>query len=334
MNSVGMLRTRRNPGLVAKTVAYICDHNNIQFFYFTLEDVDIKREKINGKSLRNGSWVNKEFDYPTIIDNEPMNKLNNEIYTILKQKSIFTTKPIGSKSKVFNLLYKNQEDFKDILIPYKIVKDKQDVLTLIKNWKTVLLKPSISNQGRNIFAIERVEKGFNFIDDNKKTFVFEENFEQEIYNIVLSKEYICQPFIISKTKEGNPFDVRLHVRKNSKGEWSKVKIYPRIGLGKNITANISQGGATSLIVPFLKDQYKNNWKEIKKKIDTLCLNFPNKFEKMYSYKFDALGIDLGIDLNGKLWLFEVNTYPGQQFFKAESSEMRVEYYKYLLKNGE
>ena len=126
----------------------------------------------------------------------------------------------------------------------------------------------------------------------------------------LNTTYICQLFIEAKTKEDTLFDIRLRVRKNIYGQRQKVKIYLRIGIGRNITSNISRGGAIAPIIPFLQSNFKDNWKEIKNKLETLCKTFPTRFESLYSHSLDALGIDS----DGKMGLFEVNTYPGQHFF--------------------
>ncbi len=34
MNSVGMLRTNKNPLILARSVAYVCQHHQIDFFLF------------------------------------------------------------------------------------------------------------------------------------------------------------------------------------------------------------------------------------------------------------------------------------------------------------
>ncbi|SCS82840.1 YheC/YheD family protein [Staphylococcus caeli] len=330
MKTVGMLRSINKPGLVAKSVAYVCAHQHIPFYYFTPNDVNLDNTTINAKFLENGQWIHKTIPFPTVIDNEPINKTNKALYNVLKEHATFTTYPLGGKTKVFNLLYENEEKFKDVLIPFKIVENQYDVIDFIDKYQKILLKPSISNQGRDIVAIEKLKNGYHFINDTSIDLISKVNFEAKLNELILSKKYICQPFIHSKTKSGIPFDFRLHVRKKANGKWTKVKAYPRIGIEKNITANISQGGAIASIVPFLKTQYPNDWRKIKNKIDIICTNFPRNFEKLYPYPLDALGIDLGIDTEGKLWLFEVNTYPGQKFFEIESAEKRVDFYKYLL----
>lgn len=330
MKSVGMLRTSKKPLILARSVAYVCQHFQIDFFYFSPEDVDIKNKKINAQIFENGRWTKQIVEFPSVVDNEPMKKVNKEIYAALKEKCILTTNPIGGKSKVFKMLEKSKQ-FDDVLIPYVLVENSEDVFRFLDQYNKILLKPVFSNQGRNIIVIEQLGNVYKLMGDNTVTEYSYMELEGLLKQKYLNPTYICQPFIESKTKEGSPFDIRLHVRKNENGKWQKVKIYPRIGMGNNITSNISQGGGISPIVPFLQNNFEDNWKEVKDKLESLCTTFPVRFESLYSYRLDALGIDLGVDQNGNIGLFEVNTYPGQQFFYLEDAEVRVAYYRYLLK---
>ncbi|MFD1414462.1 YheC/YheD family protein [Oceanobacillus jeddahense] len=324
---VGMLRFKDVPGKLARTVAYICGHHDIEFFYFTPDDVDLTAFEINGQFLIKGEWVRKKTKFPDVIDNAPMRNRDKFLYSILSEHSFLTTKRIGTKKEVFHKLEKNGR-FKDVLIPYKLVEAEVDMQPMLDEYKSILLKPVSSNQGRNIYVVEQIESGFRVITDSStekySTEAFSTFFSQNLYR----RLYICQPFIDSKTKEGHPFDVRIHTRKNSEGNWSSVKIYPRIGIGKSVTSNISQGGGTSPINPFLEAQFGEKWKEVKRNLNHLSKSFPKRFQSMYNYSLDGLGIDLGIDKSGKLWLFEVNTYAGSTYFMAEASEARVSYYKY------
>lgn len=324
-----MLRTNKNPLILARSVAYVCQHYQIDFFYFSPEDVDIKNKKINAQFFEKGKWIRKTVDYPCVVDNEPMKSVNKELYSSLKEKAKLTTNPIGGKSKVFRLL-ENSHLFEDVLIPYVLVEKPDDVLLFLNKYNKILLKPVFSNKGRNIIVIEQLGDVYRLMNDSIATDYSYEELISIMKSNYLKPTYICQPFIESKTKDGSPFDIRLHVRKNENGKWQKVKIYPRIGLGKNITSNISQGGGISPIVPFLQSNFGEEWRKIKDKLEHLCKSFPNRFESLYNYNLDALGIDLGVDSKGNIGLFEVNTYPGQQFFYAEDAEVRVAYYRYLL----
>lgn len=324
---VGMLRFSDKPGIVARSVAYVCDHHDIEFFYFTPDDVDLNALKINGQFLIKGEWIHRKTSFPDVIDNAPMKKRYEFVYSVLSEYSFLTTKRIGTKKEVFRKLERNG-GFEDVLIPYSLVEYESEIKPMLNEYKSVLLKPVSSNQGRNIYVIEKTKRGYRVLTDSTSREYSEDGFSVFFSQTISDRTYICQPFIESKTKEGHPFDVRIHTRKNSEGNWSTVKIYPRIGIGKSITSNISQGGGTSPINSFLEAQFGGKWRDVKRNLNQLSKSFPKRFQAMYDYSLDGLGIDLGIDKSGKLWLFEVNTYAGQEYFKAESAEARVSYYKY------
>ncbi len=324
---VGMLRFNDRPGVIARTVAYVCDHHDIEFFYFTPDDVDLTNLEINGQFLVKGEWVRRKTRFPDVIDNAPMRQRDKFLYSVLSEYSFLTTKRIGTKKEVFRKLEKDGR-FEDVLIPYRLVEYESDMQPMLDVYKYVLLKPVSSNQGRNIYVVEQIKSGYRVMTDSTSKTYSEKGFSAFFSQTFSDKLHICQPFIESKTKEGHPFDVRIHTRKNSEGDWSTVKIYPRIGIGHAITSNISQGGGTSPINPFLEAQFGDRWQEVKSSLNQLSKSFPKRFQSLYDYSLDGLGIDLGIDKSGKLWLFEVNTYAGARFFYAEDAEGRVSYYKY------
>lgn len=325
--NVGMLRASKYPGILARAIAYVCSNHGIPFFYFTPEDVDIERRKIHGKFMEEGKWVTKETDFPDVIDNVPMRSKDQQLYKELEKTGFLVTKRIGSKQEVFKML-ETDGRFDDVLIPYKKAEKIDDIYTFMEAHPTILLKPSISNQGRDIYTLQREGEKLLLGTDNTLRELTENEF-QEVYETIFARRlFLCQPFIDSKTNEGFPFDVRIHTRKNEHGNWQAVKIYPRLGIGKAITSNISQGGGISPINSFLKSQFGERWVEVKRSLDKQSATFPEKFQSLYDYSIDALGIDFGIDKTGKLWLFEVNTFPGARFFFAEDAEARIKYYKY------
>lgn len=329
---VGMLRFSPKPAALARTIAYVCGYYGIDFFYFTPEDVDIYNKKINGLFLVEGKWVRKETSFPDVIDNSPMRRRDEAVYSALEETGFLTTKRIGSKKQVFQRLEKSGK-FNDVLIPYKLIETDDGIKSAVEMYGKVLLKPSLSNQGRNIYTVEKIGDLYRLSTDSDYADYNELEFSLIFDKVFSERLYICQPFIDSKTVEGHPFDVRIHTRKNFTGKWSTVRIYPKIGIGKAITSNISQGGGISPINSFLEAQYGDKWEDVKRDLNRLSKTLPERFQSLYQYSLDALAFDLGIDKSGKVWLFEVNTFPGARYFFAEDAEARVQYYRYIYKQN-
>ncbi|AXY56105.1 hypothetical protein CDG60_05680 [Acinetobacter chinensis] len=325
---VGFLRFDQNPTIKVRAIAYICHYHNIDFFYFQPEDVDFEKKKINGRFFINENWEYRETDFPDLIDNAPSIAKYRSFYDEMTKYVPFMCFRIGNKQKVQNILEKDGE-FSHILIETEEVEGFEKFDHFLNRMKSVILKPNGGNMGRNIIKISKIGNDYKVETDgeiinlsNLKKWFDEHDF----------RGYIQQEYVNSLSKNNLPFDIRIHVRRGLNKKWNVVKVYPRIGINQNVTSNISQGGSISKLVGFLKNNYED-YEEIQKKLNKFARDFPPYFQKFYNYDLDALGIDIGLDKEGNLKLFEVNTYPGSNFLDIEDSVVRVHYYHSFAKQG-
>ena len=151
-------------------------------------------------------------------------------------------------------------------------------------------------------------------------------FKESIEN----KRYIIQKYISSRTLQGDPFDCRVHVEKNGAGKWVSARNFIRIGIGQKVISNVNQGGGISDPEPFLKSNFGEKWEEIINKLNELALSLPNKIEELRKTKLMSMGMDVAIDKNGDLYLFEVNGAPTTTPLRSEAAMLRTEYYKYIM----
>lgn len=322
---VAMMRTYKSPGRLGRITSLVCNNYGVDFFFFNPEDVNFKTKTINGLFYINGRWRRQETGFPLAVDNEVTH--DQKFMQALDKECYLACHLIGSKKQVFDRLEK-AGGFEDVLIPYVTIHSVKDIYDFIEKYGHTLLKPIVSNQGRNIYTVQIVNKKVEVTTDDSTETMTKTKFKQFYEEVLNPRVYLAQPFIDSKTKAGDPFDIRMHVRKNINGDWRSAAIYPRIGIGKGITSNISQGGGVSPLNSFLEAKYGDKWESIRDNLFDVSRWFPKKFEALYDYDFDAFGIDFGLDENGKLWLFEVNTSPGVKYFVGEDAELRGQYLKY------
>ena len=104
------------------------------------------------------------------------------------------------------------------------------------------------------------------------------------------------------------------MQKNKKCEWVTAKIYPRIAETGSIVSNLSAGGYTSELTAFLKREFGSGYFDIKKYIERFSLQFAAHMDKiqkeLYNEELDELGIDIGLDQNQKICVYETNWRPG------------------------
>lgn len=337
MTLIGMLHFRENPWRVTKTYAYAAaaKAEGVDFFYFTPENVWIEEKMIIGKVYENGEWMEKTFPFPDVIYNasSPPDDEAEEVYDFLYDIIPFTSHSIGNKLSVYNRIKKGRR-FEKHLIPTFEPTDTKMVFKLVSQYGKVILKPKSGHQGKGIVMIEKkwlgwyrlVGTGINIFGTKKRLLKWLSS------NIPIDK-YIAQPFLSCKLKSGHVYDLRLHVQKNGDGEWVITSIYPRIGPLGSITSNIGSGGYTGYLDDILKKEFPDSWRDLQKEVERFAIDFSNHFESLYHGElFDEFGVDIGIDENQKLWLFEVNWRPGPpMIFDCELDVARntILYAKYL-----
>ena len=142
-----------------------------------------------------------------------------------------------------------------------------------------------------------------------------------------------QPYIVSRTKYGNPFDIRIHARRGAEGKFKLIP-YPRIGGNpEGVLSNISAGGHTMPIEKFLINEFGKDWQIIDDMLTQLGKILPDYVQSVVDTTLASMGIDVGIQRRGnsyELKIFEVNlASPGVSAIRIEAAFADLEYCRYL-----
>lgn len=334
MISIGMLHHRKYPEDVNKALACaaIARLKNVDFIYFSYLSIDFENKRIKGFKYLDGEWMQVEATFPNVVINisSPKTVQQSEIGKKLKELVPFTSFPVGNKMKVYKMV-KNGKKFADYLIPSLKLKTGNDFLLLMNHYSRVVIKPYSGNKGKKILFLEKlVDNQFLVIDGDMMQTIPEENILSRIKDLIKERNYLIQPYIECKTKAGLTYDFRLHVQKNGLGKWEITLIYPRISGGSKLVSNISSGGYRGELDIFLQEEFKDPL-IIKHKLEQFALDFSYHLDKIYQCSFDELGIDVGIDNNQKLWVFEVNWRPGSKHREFEVAKRLIPYAMYLAR---
>lgn len=107
-------------------------------------------------------------------------------------------------------------------------------------------------------------------------------------------------------------------------------MYVRIGIGQSVISNVNRGGGISDPKEFLKANFSEQQEEIYQDLLQLGTQIHEKMEQLRGTHIMSLGLDIGIDTNGKLYLFEVNDGPSTKAVISEVAFLRSNYYLYVL----
>jgi glutathione synthase/RimK-type ligase-like ATP-grasp enzyme len=219
----------------------------------------------------------------------------------------------------------------------------------IKSWLNeygeLFLKPLGGSQGRNVMYIRKPlnqDTLYYVKGRDSNNHLYEASFEKFsglytwISPLIEARSYVVQRYLQLTTNINEPFDIRSFVQKDRRGRWQFIGCAVRKGKPESLTSNIHGGGTAEPLLPFLTEHYSDMTDQIPQKIRNVSMQIASSLERKHGPLVE-LGIDLGIDQAGQLWLLEVNSRPGRSVFQhigdlsARRSSVRnpIYYARYL-----
>lgn len=330
---VGFMHNFRKPPKLVEVLAMACKHYNIDIVYMRPADVDIERNVIRGKVLVDNKWKIKEVEIPPFIDISPycFKQKNRTITNYLKERTFLSDnrENVLTKERLQDKL-KEDPKFSHLVIPTEVIKNLNDIKNYLEQYPKIILKPLRGIKGKGVYMLSKEEDHYK-ISYNKDEWSLDDDGLQNFYRETIAlRKYIMQKSINSRSLQGDPFDCRLHVQKDGEGKWVSASNYIRVGIGQKVVSNISQGGGIAEPKEFLKANYGDLGVKLNKQLNEVAKTLPYKIEELRGTHIMSLGIDIGIDSDGKLYLFEVNDGPGTSRIIGEVAILRSGYYKYVL----
>jgi glutathione synthase/RimK-type ligase-like ATP-grasp enzyme len=279
-----------------------------------------------GFYFENGNWVPSELPLPDVIYNrihsrrlEQTNSFK-EFRTKLEQLNIpiFNDRFL-SKWEVHEKIF--QEKQLHSFIPETRIFSKDSLIEFTQKFETVFVKPIHGSQGRDIFKIDKEDdhhysyqsSSLSKSDNNDKKYSLDEIYQQ-IKPLVNKRIYIIQQGIPLVTNNGSVIDFRVLCHKSLNNRWEVTSIVARISAEHEFVSNIARGGSIMKPLHVLAVcMSKANALEVLGRMKELSIETASIISEISAGITGELGIDIGMDLNEKLWLIEVNSKPSKSF---------------------
>ncbi|WP_307254081.1 YheC/YheD family protein [Croceifilum oryzae] len=224
-------------------------------------------------------------------------------------------------SKISNsyLLKKNPLIAKNI--PDTQVLTLRSLHKMLGRYRMLYIKPNNSCQGKGIVRIERHRQNRVILmsSDHGNTLtapLHAQKIFDHIQEFRMDRPYLIQQGIHSLTKNHNLFDLRVHLIRQ-KWTWKIVGIAGRVASEHLIVTNYNHGVEYKPIRKLLKndlDYLPPKAKKTVEKIRALSLQAAHTISRAYP-KWNEFGIDIGIDRDGHIWIYEVNIHPSIKIFQ-------------------
>lgn len=306
------------------------ENANIRLVFFDNESIVFSQNMINGIYFEEDERKNIRTNIPEVIINPlPTTKeKRTNIERTLRKMSTFTSYGVLGKYDTYKKLLES-ENLSQYAIESIEVNSYKEIYASLDKYEKVVFKPMDGRQGDRIYFIYRHRDKIIVKDHIERVQFTEETFKMFVDEKLREGRYLVQPYIDARTKDGEPYDFRIHLHRDSKGEWAVVKSYPRIGDKKGILSNISKGGRTQDIDEFLQDEFGERGSVIKEEIESLAIELSDYINSFSSHKINEIGVDIAIDSQGNYWTYELNGGPQSKYHEAERAKYVIEYAKYL-----
>lgn len=317
MVTIGYLHYRKNPVKLKRAYAFaaVAKAEGARLLYFSPGAVDFQKRKITGYVYGGGEWRRTVSEFPDVVYNSVgfAGEKQNEIIDRLMEEVPFTSHSIGSKLTVFNNLARYGE-FSRFLIPSEKVLSAGHFFELVDKYGKIVFKPSSGCQGADVYRIEKVDGYYEILAGDRISKHDAAETAAFVSDKTAEDAYLVQPYINCRTKSGDPYDLRLHTQKTPERKWVTVKTYPRVCAAGSIACNLHGGGYTTEPDIFFEKEFGDGWPTEKKRVEDFALALSAHMDKiqkeLYGEELDELGIDIGLDENRKICVYEINWRPG------------------------
>jgi len=295
-------------------------------------------------------WDRKYFKLPDVVYNripfredewipEVQNKITeclNHPYIRLFNSSFF------NKWTLFKWLSKDKRTRRFVPITRKY-KDDIYLIPLLKKFSFLYLKPEKGKAGMGIMRIRRLpnRKLRYSIDVQEKTgnhvyrYATVSQLKDKIRQFSEHEDYIVQQGIQLAHLYRRPFDLRVLVQKNNKGQWAISGIGARLAGEMSITTHVPRGGSIEdprrlLIASFSSIKAKRILGGVRRS----ALVIAKQIERGAQTELGELSLDLGVDKFARLWFFEANSKPmkfDEPQIRKKSLERLMQYCNFLVK---
>lgn len=311
-------------------------------FFFSLQDVNFMTQKICGTYLTGqGQWRRKIFPLPQVLYKrqaiaEPDEQRFTRLIKLLtRQGTVFLNYQFPlDKWKVYICLIQ-REDLQDKLPPTWLIEDRSQLLELTQSFPSLYLKACRGGRGKQVMRVDNLGKGeyvfTRYVNGLIRGRGGIETMIHEAVKFFGPRQFIAQKAIDLIQIRGASVDFRAEVQRCSAVLPQVAAIPVRIARENSPITTHSE----SMSLEKFFDTYPSflAYSDFKERAEAFLLTVYTAMETCFG-PCGELGIDFGLDQDGRLWFIEANAQSAKvSFSNSYTPSDVIESYVTLLEYG-
>lgn len=334
---------------------YVLDSIEIKLLVFSPKDINWSDKTTLGYLYNGQHWVKGVYPLPNAVYNRrytSRRKIVDRLEKLIGQGKVFNHITRLDKWKIYQIL---RDSHVQPYLPTTFLYSQSNLIKLLDKYGQVILKPRRGQLGRRVYLVEKTEDNEYrlFINMYKNNTVQEsfhkqginidekllvparikttdqQKFVEEVQKLISKKPFIIQEFITLDQINHQIYDIRMYVQKDGTGLWTVSGGFSRVASPNSYISNlcIELKSHQELIM------MKNNQFSLSNlsKIEKISIDVAKTIESKLGH-FGELGVDFGLDQNGKPWIIEVNGRTQKKFIKRlKDSQLTKKIYSKPIK---
>jgi hypothetical protein len=290
------------------------------FYVFTLRNTS--KEAFTGFYFDGKHWQKARLPLPDFVYNRihargtEVSKRFEAFMELAKEFNIkIFNQRFLSKWEVHNWL--SQRKHLHAFLPETYLYKEALLSELLKNYNDLYLKPLNGSQGKGIYWIHNNQGTLLLAYSGKEGMKLQHYTNIEELSAVLAQQIGTKPHLVQQgidlfKWEENRLDFRVLCHRTNNQEWKVTSVVARSSAEGHFASNLALGGKLLRPHQVLTSFFGKEFATIKLSLmKELALEGADCVSRHVSGLMVELGVDIGIDVTGNLWLIEINSKPSK-----------------------
>lgn len=221
----------------------------------------------------------------------------------------------------------------------------RDIEKMIEKHKHVYIKPANGSLGLGIYQVVSLEDGAYYCryrdgEENRlQKFTSLKKLISYLFRDKNLDHYLIQQGIDLIRFENRAIDFRIHTNRDEAGEWRMTALAAKVAGRGSVTTHLNNGG----MIKTLEELYpeKEKYEQLLSSLQNTVLQLSRAIAERTNGCIGEIGFDIGLDREGRIWLFEANSKPGRAIFSHPklrvqdrlTRELSMSFAIYLTRQG-
>lgn len=301
----------------------------IPVYVFDFHDIRWGEKRVRGYTLSGGRWIGRNFPLPDVVYDRATGSFPGGASAADAARrrlvrghgvKLFNTR-VGNKWRLHRIMYADLELRRHL--PPTQRAGPNTVAAVLARHQGAYLKPQNGAQGKRIIRLRRA-KGrivYTLTTDSyervRGSAASVAGALSQLRHRVSLAGYLVQPELSLIRVDGRICDIRALVQRDEAGRWQVTGVGVRAGPPGSVVSNLHGGGRALRLEQVLSralDGDQERVQEICLLIRHLALRVAEVVAKATSC-LGELGVDLGVDRQGRVWIIEANSRTGRATFR-------------------